>query len=545
MAIKRYFALNDNTITNAYMSDLSTLATGSNMGAADILEVFSIYGQTISASATSSAELSRVLIKFDVTGSGFDSIKSERTSGRLPSSGSVNFYLKLFNAQHARTVPIDYTLDIAPVQHHWQEGSGLDMDTYKDLTKNRNGSNWMSASNSPDRAWTTPGGDYLATYNYSQDLSTGLEDLEVDITPLVEGWIAGTLANYGVGVKLSASQEAYYSSSVWGFSGVKYVDGILLNTTGAQKSYYTKRFFGRNSQYFFKRPTIEARWDSSRKDNRGSFYYSSSLAPSELNLNTLFLYNRIRGRLTNIPEIGTGNIYVSIYSGSALNTEPSGSRIKLAADGTHVGSSYPYVVTGSHVSTGIYSCKFAITGHSGPRSTVGAPYDPGTGSLTKLFDVWHNNAGTQFFTGTVKPKKLDAQDYNNSERYATKVVNLKPEYRSNENARLRVFARQKGWSPTIYTVASRAIEASPIDSGSFRVVRLIDNYEVFPHATGANVVSHSMMSCDISGNYFDLDMSLLEPGYAYGLKFAYYNELLQDWVEQPEIFKFMVDEYER
>ena len=403
----------------------------------------------------------------------------------------------------------------------------------------------MSASNSPDRAWTTPGGDYLATYNYSQDLSTGLEDLEVDITPLVEGWIAGTLANYGVGVKLSASQEAYYSSSVWGFSGVKYVDGILLNTTGAQKSYYTKRFFGRNSQYFFKRPTIEARWDSSRKDNRGSFYYSSSLAPSELNLNTLFLYNRIRGRLTNIPEIGTGNIYVSIYSGSALNTEPSGSRIKLAADGTHVGSSYPYVVTGSHVSTGIYSCKFAITGHSGPRSTVGAPYDPGTGSLTKLFDVWHNNAGTQFFTGTVKPKKLDAQDYNNSERYATKVVNLKPEYRSNENARLRVFARQKGWSPTIYTVASRAIEASPIDSGSFRVVRLIDNYEVFPHATGANVVSHSMMSCDISGNYFDLDMSLLEPGYAYGLKFAYYNELLQDWVEQPEIFKFMVDEYER
>ena len=125
------------------------------------------------------------------------------------------------------------------------------------------------------------------------------------------------------------------------------------------------------------------------------------------------------------------------------------------------------------------------------------------------------------------------------------MVNLKSEYRSNENARFRVFARQKGWSPTIYTVASRATEALPIESGSYRVVRLIDNYEVFPHATGANVVSHSMMSCDTSGNYFDLDMSLLEPGYAYGLKFAYYNELLQDWVEQPEIFKFMVDEYER
>ena len=543
MAIKRYFALEDNTITNAYMSDLSTLATGSNMGAADILEVFSIYGQTISASVTSSAELSRVLIKFDVTGSGVDSIKSERTSGKIPASGSVNFYLKLYNAEHARTVPTSYTLDVAPIQHHWQEGVGLDMDTYKDLRKSNEGSNWMSASDS--LRWTTPGGDYLATYNYSQDFSTGLEDLEVDITPLVEGWIGGTLGNYGVGVKLSASYEAYYSSSYWGFSGVKYVDGILLNTTGAQKSYYTKKFFARNSQYFFKRPTIEARWDSSRKDNRGSFYYSSSLAPSELNLNTLFLYNRIRGRLTNIPGVGTGNIYVSIYSGSALNTEPSGSRIKLAADGTHVESGYAYVVTGGYVDTGIYSCSFAITGHSGPRSTVGASYDPGTGSLTKLFDVWHNNSGSQYFTGTIKPKKLDAEDYNDSERFVTNVVNLKPEYRANENARFRVFARQKGWSPTIYTVASRAIEPTAIESGSYRVVRLIDNYEVFPHATGANAVSHSMMSCDISGNYFDLDMSMLEPGYAYGLKFAYYNELLQDWVEQPEIFKFMVDEYER
>ena len=141
MSIKKYYAIKDNTITNAFMSDVSTRATGSNMGASDILEVFSIYGQTISASVTSSTELSRELIKF---------------------------YLKLYNAEHAKTVPSDYTLDVAPVQHHWQEGTGLDMDTYKDLTKNNRGSNWMSASNS--LKWTKVGGDYLTTYNYSQDL---------------------------------------------------------------------------------------------------------------------------------------------------------------------------------------------------------------------------------------------------------------------------------------------------------------------------------------------------------------------------------------
>ena len=40
MAVKRYFASKDSTITNAFMDDLTTRATGSNMGASDILEVF-------------------------------------------------------------------------------------------------------------------------------------------------------------------------------------------------------------------------------------------------------------------------------------------------------------------------------------------------------------------------------------------------------------------------------------------------------------------------------------------------------------------------
>ena len=50
MAIKRYYASADNTITNAFQSNLRTRGTGSNMGFSDILEVFSIYGQASSGS---------------------------------------------------------------------------------------------------------------------------------------------------------------------------------------------------------------------------------------------------------------------------------------------------------------------------------------------------------------------------------------------------------------------------------------------------------------------------------------------------------------
>jgi len=46
----------------------------------------------------------------------------------------------------------------------------------------------------------------------------------------------------------------------------------------------------------------------------------------------------------------------------------------------------------------------------------------------------------------------------------------------------------------------------------------------------------------VSGNYFDLDMSLLEAGYMYEIKLSYYNGSIGDWIEQPYTFKFRVEE---
>ena len=47
------------------------------------------------------------------------------------------------------------------------------------------------------------------------------------------------------------------------------------------------------------------------------------------------------------------------------------------------------------------------------------------------------------------------------------------------------------------------------------------------------------MSYDLSGSYFDLDMAMLEAGYAYGVKLAYY--INGAYHEQPEVFKFRVE----
>ena len=50
MSIKRYFASKDNSITNTFFSNLTTRATGSNVGLADSVEVFSIFAQANSSS---------------------------------------------------------------------------------------------------------------------------------------------------------------------------------------------------------------------------------------------------------------------------------------------------------------------------------------------------------------------------------------------------------------------------------------------------------------------------------------------------------------
>ena len=669
--IKRYFATKDNTITNAFQEDLVTRGTGSNMGQADILEVFSIYGQQ----TTSSAELSRVLVKFPT-----DSISSDRSAGTIPASGSVKFYLRMFNARHSEQLPENFTFNVLAASASWQEGTGLDMESYKDKTNdNIAGSNWKNATSNAveatlvdainlsgiaagdaftmtvltraggdgvahqfkfdtgtnvdalsdaagfgisttsitddgdcasvvvdaingvannkyqyggaslgadstlangtlgvtasigtsatkvtltmitagaagnitnvlaantgfesnlllessfaggDGPWAAVGGDYHSSSytagstmpRYTVDFVEGHEDLELDVTAAVEEWLAGTHSNYGFGVHLTSSYEAHTTASD---------SDVLHNSNGVQKSYYTKRFFSRSSEFFFKKPTIEARWDSRKKDQRGDFYYSSSLAPADENLNTIFLYNYVRGQLRNIPEIATGKIYVQIFSGSVDNSAPSGRPLTLVKDDTHVQGTATTVVSGGWIETGVYTASFALTSAATP--------------LTNLFDVWRSAdsgdaASTQYSTGSIKPVTLSSPSWNQYNQYATKITNLKPKYEKNEKARFRVFTRPRNFSPTIYSVASKDIQSTIIPSASYEVIRMVDEHTVINNSTGSSDY-HTFLSYDVSGSYFDLDMSLLEPGYLYGIKFAYH--ISTGWREQEEVFIFRVED---
>lgn len=679
MAIKRYYASADNTITNAFQGNLTTRGTGSNMGAADILEVYSIYGQESSGSQ----ELSRVLIGFDLSGSantiGSDADNNKltlsnratavitalsKTSGQASTrtlvvtdvegnavtftidnslststatniafgnansnatqfatniaaainaanvagtlkvkasssdeavtltmvkrgaagndvaslsgtavsdsvvtvnnnfkngSDGANFYLRLFNAPHGQTLPKNAILVVQGLQKKWSEGRGLDMEEFSDLTNGDGGSNWVYAEdgdNGVRAAWDRQGGNFHQSPVYTASFAAGTPgvtgsgptaDLQVNVTDLVYEWYDydGTNGkkNYGFIVRLTGSQEAYFQGNPAGTDH----DGNLNNLTGSTTSFYTKKFFARGTEFFFKQPCLEARWNDAIKDDTGNVYFSSSLAPQAENLNTIYLYNYVRGQLRNIPDIGTGPIFVELYSGSLNNTSPSTASV-LLPQGGGVASPGNTVITGGYVSTGIYSASFAITSST-------ADYNPPSrlfsSNLTKVYAVWANSgdhgsgmtAGVagriEFLTSSFFPKRFDTSALNPNPTYASNITNLKSIYSTNEHARFRVYVRQKDWNPTIYSKATSEALTHTIDSGSYSIHRVIDKHDVIPFGTGS--LLHTQMSYDVSGNYFDVDMSLFEPGYSYAIKLAYHNGSIGSYVEQPETFKFRVE----
>ena len=388
--------------------------------------------------------------------------------------------------------------------------------------------------------WTRPGGDYHAWPNASAYFKTGVEDLSVDVTEFVENWIKGPnpkgqdgiastgatpgRTNYGFGIRFTGSQEAYYNSP----SAPADYKSRLHNVTGSKRSYYTKKFFSRSSEFYLKRPTLEARWDSRITDDRGNFYKSSPMASKDENYNKIYLYNRFRGKLRDIKNLTKtvftpSELKVGIYSGSGHPTT-------LVAGPFTVGK-----LTKAPKLPGIYTASVFLSSSS---------------TATTVWDIWTSGSGdheTIIKTGTLSVRTHDAVDSMDQSEYITTITNLRSTYTKDENARFRLYVRNRNWCPTIYTKAKSKPENTIIESGSFEVYRVVDNLTIVSHATGTNIYTnardkktrHTYLSYDASGSFFDLDMAMLEPGYAYGIRLAYFDA--DKWVKQSDIFKFRVE----
>lgn len=368
--------------------------------------------------------------------------------------------------------------------------------------------------------WTTQGGDYHEVGytpgknlpHFKVDLDDGTEDIELNITALVEEWLEAESTvdpdreAYGVGIKLSGSFE----------------DGSLA------RSYYTKKFFARGTEFFFKRPCIEARYDDHIGDDRANFYKSSSLATGPENLNTLYMYNYSRNGLSNIPALsdaqdgsdqvkGQHLMKVSLYS--EINKEAQAITLPIGGGVTDDNAFFAWAYLHE---TGIYSASLAYTG-----------------SATKVYDVWSDQNDNQLFTGSaIYVKQHKPLPYNNAdEEYVVSIPNLKPIYKRKDKPSLRLNVRKKDQQPNIYTVATNKLQNEVLYNVYYRAYRVIDGEEVISYGSGS--VPHTKTSYDSSGSFFKVDMSLFEPGYMYALEVST-DSFEQNIVNKSE-FKFRVE----
>lgn len=469
MSIKKYIAEADTTITDAYQPYSSARAHYSNMGASDSLQVFSIAHKDLAP------ELCRILVRFPIS-----KIIEDRSSGALPASGSMKFFLNLYNVEHPETLPTNYEMVVKPVSGSWEEGFGLDLENFLDLGQTQTGGygvGWKYRSSiEVPYVWASDGGDYYDTYHKYFHFQNGTEDLKVDITDVVERQISGDMPNHGFGIMLADQYET-------GSSGI---------------SYYTKRFSSRSSQYFYNLPCISAVWESLIEDDRNNFYYSIDNLSEEDNKHSIYFFNKINGSYKNLPS----NIipFVKIID----------SNNNIILDN----------IQSQKISNGKFKATFSLTGSTEETYT----------------DVWYSGSQT-YYSGEIQAKSYEFNNSIEVNRNIINITNLKKKYSKDEVATLRIFVRNKDWSPNIYKKFTQDIETINLKDLYYKIIRIVDNKIVLDY--GYNDVKYTKCSYDINGNFCEIDMSILEPGFMYGICFTSKNDDTK--IEYKDIFKFKVE----
>lgn len=289
--IYRVYPDKDNWLTNNYTLPNANRLTGSNVGQSEELQIFKRPGIQGAIGLFGSSSLARALVHFD-----FTTFLSLTASNSIPSPGGT-FYLRLNHKTHGETLPYSFDMTISMVSSSWDEGRGIDV-KLGDVGV----SNWEKRNSST--YWTSFGGDFLSTNVTSSHFDTGYENLEVDVTSIVNLWNSGTVSNNGLAVYMTSSIE---DDSNYG-------------------NYYVKKFYSRHTSYDDRKPYIEFRINDFIGDDRANMQWART--------GSLFLYNVVGGSYQDL----SGQVVMSISDASGVLT----------------------TVTASHYSTGIYSSSFSL-----------------------------------------------------------------------------------------------------------------------------------------------------------------------------------------
>lgn len=193
------------TINPTKDATLYSNSSSMNTGLDEILEVAKVM------MTGTSRYLNRALLQFDIT-SFPATIISQSVAGQR------TFVLKLY-ATEPENLKSDYTINVLAVSGSWTMGQGKRFNTpqtkegvswdYRTTYTTDSGStsNWWYVSASVGQHNDYYGGQWQLTPICSQSFSYSTADADVDVTQIVEQWIAGGFPNNGFIVKFPDSYE--------------------------------------------------------------------------------------------------------------------------------------------------------------------------------------------------------------------------------------------------------------------------------------------------------------------------------------------------
>jgi hypothetical protein len=283
MVVRTYFDRNNTILHNST----------TNVGRNPITELY--YG-----GSGSSDSYSRFIFQFDESrlkglyeDATFNDLTKLKHTLRMTNTGAFDSELLGKSTCDGKARSCSFDLVVFPITQDWDEGNGYDYNDCNvigEVSQSNCPSNWFESGT--NTSWSGGNGTYSGTQITltSQHFEQGNENIEIDVTDIVNGYLTGG-TNYGLGIAYTQALE---------------------ETTTTVKQYVG--FFTRHTQTFYE-PHIETIYDCHIKDDRNNFFLDKD--------NKLYLYVNLGGTPTNldaIPGVTINDVNEELF----LTIEPSG-----------------------------------------------------------------------------------------------------------------------------------------------------------------------------------------------------------------------------
>ena len=486
-------ASKDTYITDKIVNN-SFRAKDANMGQAGTLDLFKIYNETSITGSNEQIELSRLLIKFDLT-----PVATMQSDAKIDiNDSSFKCFLKLHDVYGGQTTPANFKIIAFPLAQKFDEGNGYDVAQYEDIDV----VNFITASYTDGNPvlWkrqgalksgslgfhgtsvnnidvivsgtiSGPSGDDLpVTLCAEQFFLNGDEDLYLDMTTFVSSSITSQITNHGFCIAYSGSYEQ------------------------DSRTYFVKRFASRNVANTAIRPKLIVKYDDSLHDNHQDFIFGVT---SSIYLEN-FHYNEPANLIPGLggpPLTGNACMRVKIESGSFKRT-----------------FNVSQAKRGVNSVTGLYSASFAISSFE-PLLRSDAMY---SGSIT-FREIWGSADGSTAFLSkslTINNNQRNAHT-NMHQDLLVSVLNQRESYKTGDIVKLRVFSEDRSRDITFKKLPFET-KSQIYHEMYYRVRDFQTDDIIVPFDTG---LKSTRLSTDSDGMYFEFYVDSLPRGRTYVFDF--------------------------